>query len=113
VSAPRSDGPRPVSELLFAGIGLASLGAEVADELADDLARRMGLDRDAMRGAVQDTFAAWRAEAERLGERRDDVVDRSLEKAGIVRREAIDDLELRVAQLEHRLRLLEDDRAAG
>ena len=113
MSAPRSDGPRPVSELLFAGIGLASLGAEVADELADDLARRMGLDRDAMRGAVQDTFAAWRAEAERLGERRDDVVDRSLEKAGIVRREAIDDLELRVAQLEHRLRLLEDDRAAG
>ena len=113
MSAPRTEGPRPVSELLFAGLGVASLGAEVADELADDLARRMGLDRDAMRSAVRDTFAAWRAEAEQLGARRDDVVDRSLEKAGIARREAIDDLELRVAQLEHRLRLLEDDRAAG
>ena len=113
MSSPRSDSPRPVSEFLFAGLGIASLGAEVADELADDLARRMGLDRDAVRGAVRDTFAAWRAEAEQLGARRDEVVDRSLEKAGIARREAIEDLELRVAQLEHRLRLLEDDRAAG
>ena len=113
MSSPRSDSPRPVSELLFAGLGIASLGAEVADELADDLARRMGLDRDAVRGAVRDTFAAWRAEAEQLGARRDEVVDRSLEKAGIARREAIEDLELRVAQLKHRLRLLEDDRAAG
>jgi polyhydroxyalkanoate synthesis regulator phasin len=113
VSAPRTEGPRPVSELLLAGLGMASLGAEVADELADDLARRMGIDRDAMRGAVRDTFDAWRAEAERLGERRDEVVDRSLEKAGVARREEIEDLELRVAQLEHRLRLLEDDGASG
>jgi len=113
VSAPRTEGPRPVSELLLAGLGIASLGAEVADELADDLARRMGLDRDAMRGAVQDTFAAWRAEAESLGARRDEVVDRSLQKAGLARREEIEDLELRVAQLEHRLRLLEDDGASG
>ena len=90
MSTPRSEGPRPVSELLFAGVGLASLGAEVADELADDLARRVGIDKDAMRGAVRDTFAAWRAEAERLGARRDEVVDRSLEKAGVARREDVD-----------------------
>ena len=113
MSAPRTEGPRPVSELLLAGLGIASLGAEVADELADDLARRMGIDRDAMRDAVRDTFAAWRAEAESLGARRDEVVDRSLQKAGLARREEIEDLELRVAQLEHRLRLLEDDGASG
>jgi polyhydroxyalkanoate synthesis regulator phasin len=100
-----------VSELLLAGLGMASLGAEVADELADDLARRMGIDRDAMRGAVRDTFSAWRVEAERLGARRDEVVDRSLEKAGVARRLELEDLELRVAQLEHRLRLLEADGA--
>jgi polyhydroxyalkanoate synthesis regulator phasin len=109
MNAPREEGPRPVSELLLAGIGLASLGAEVADELADDVARRMGIERSAMRDAVRDTFAAWRAEAERLGARRDEVVDRSLQKAGVARREELEDLELRVAQLEHRLRLLEDD----
>jgi polyhydroxyalkanoate synthesis regulator phasin len=108
VSAQRSEGPRPASELLLAGLGLASLGAEVADELADDVARRMGIDRDAVRNAVQDTFSAWREEAERLGARRDEVVDRSLRKAGVARQEEVEDLELRVAQLEHRLRLLEN-----
>ncbi len=105
---PHEEGPRPVSELLLAGVGLASLGVEVADELADDLARRMGIDRDAMRHAVRDTFDAWRAEAERLGAKRDGVVERSLQRAGVVRREELEDLELRVAQLEHRMRLLED-----
>ena len=113
MSDPRTEGPRPVSELLLAGVGFASLGAEVADELADDLSRRMGIDRDAMRGAVRDTFDAWRAEAERLGARRDEMVDRSLDKAGLARREELEDLELRVAQLEHRLRLLEDGGAPG
>jgi polyhydroxyalkanoate synthesis regulator phasin len=102
-----------VSELLLAGVGLASLGAEVADRLADDISRRVGIERDAMRDAVRDTFAAWRSEAERLGAHRDDVVERSLRKAGVARREELEDLELRVAQLEHRLRLLEDDGVPG
>ena len=113
MSAPRTEGPRPVSELLLAGVGIASLGAEVAEELADDIARRMGVDRDAVRSAVSDTFAAWRAEAERLGARRDEMVDRSRDKAGQARPEEREDLELRGAQLEHRLRLLEDGGATG
>ena len=104
MSAQRTEGPRPVSELLLAGLGLASLGAEVAD----DVARRMGIERDAVRNAMRDTFAAGLEEAARLRARRDEVVDRSLEKAGITRREELEDLELRVAQLEHRLRLLEN-----
>jgi len=111
MSAQADDGPRPVSELLLAGIGFATLGFEAADELADDLARRVGVDRETMRGAVRDTLSAWRAEAERLGARRDEAVDRAFSKTGLVRREEIDDLALRVAQLEHRIRLLEHDPA--
>ena len=108
MSAPDSD-PRPVSELLLAGIGWASLGFEAADEMADDLARRVGVDRDAMRIAVQDTVESWRSELERLGAHRDEAIERGLAKAGLARREDVDDLALRVAQLEHRLRLLERD----
>lgn len=103
---------RPLSELLLAGVGWASLGLEAADELADDLARRVGIDRVEMRSAVRDTLASWRNEAERLGVRRDEVVDRALAKAGLARRDEVEDLGLRVAQLEHRLRLLEQDDAA-
>jgi len=103
---------RPVSDLLLAGIGWASLGFEAADEMADELARRVGVERGAMREAVQDTVASWRSELERLGVRRDEAVERGLAKAGLARREDMDALALRVAQLEHRLRLLERDGAA-
>ncbi len=109
MSAQGTDESRSVSELLLAGVGFATLGLEAADEISDDLAKRVGVDRDAMRGAVRDTLDAWRTEAERLGARRDEAVERALAKAGLVRREEIDDLALRVAQLEHRIRLLEQD----
>jgi polyhydroxyalkanoate synthesis regulator phasin len=103
---------RSVSELLLAGIGWATLGVEAAEEIADDLARRVGVDRDTMRGAVQDTIASWRAELERVGDRRDEAVEAALARTGLARREEVEDLALRVAQLEHRLRLLERDGVA-
>ena len=106
------DDTRSVSELLLAGIGWATLGVEAAEEIADDLARRVGVDRDTMRGAVQDTIASWRAELERVGDRRDEAVERALGRTGLARREEVEDLALRVAQLEHRLRLLERDGVA-
>ena len=85
------------------------MGLEAADEISDDLARRVGVDRDAMREAVRDTLASWRAEADRLGDRRDEALERGLARAGLARRDEVEDLALRVAQLEHRLRLLERD----
>jgi hypothetical protein len=62
-----------------------------------------------MRSAVHDTVASWRSELERLGDHRDEAVQRGLARAGLARREDVEDLSLRVAQLEHRLRLLERD----
>ena len=59
--------PRTFEQLLLAGFGWLSLTAEAADDVADDLARRVGIERDAMRNAVRDAVASWRAEAERLG----------------------------------------------
>lgn len=112
MSAEPAHEPRPVSELLLAGIGWASMSVEAMEELADDLARRVGVDREEMRDAVRDTVASWRAELERLGARRDEALERTLAKAGLARREEVEDLALRVAQLEHRLRLLERDRVA-
>ena len=59
--------PRTFEQLLLAGFGWLSLTAEAADDVADDLARRVGIERDAMRNAVRDAVASWRAEAERIG----------------------------------------------
>ena len=112
MSAEPDHEPRTVSELLLAGIGWATMSVEAIEEIADDLARRVGVERDAMREAVSDTVASWRSELERVGARRDEAMERALAKAGLARREEVEDLALRVAQLEHRLRLLERDRVA-
>ena len=109
---PRMDGngtaePRSLEQLLLAGLGWASLTVEAVDDLADDVARRVGIDRDEMRNAVRDAVASWRAEAERFGSLPSEASEKAFQRLGLVRREEAEDLALRVAQLEHRVRLLE------
>lgn len=99
----------PLEQTLLAALGWAALTVEGIDELADDLARRVGLDRDAMRTALKDTLTAWRHEGERFDARRGDVVDGVVGRLGVAQKAEVDDLALRVAQLEHRLKLLERD----
>ena len=99
--------PRGLEQLLLAGLGWASLTAAAVDDLADDLARRVGIERDEMRGAVRDTVSSWRTDADRLASLPGEASDKALRRLGLVRREEAEDLALRVAQLEHRVRLLE------
>jgi polyhydroxyalkanoate synthesis regulator phasin len=99
-----------LEQLVLAGVGWATLTAGAADDLADDLARRVGIDRDEMRAAMRDAVMGWRREAARLGVGSGEARERALARLGLVRREEHDDLALRVAQLEHRLRLLERER---
>jgi polyhydroxyalkanoate synthesis regulator phasin len=107
--AERDRAEMSIGQLVLAGVGWAAMGVEALDELADELARKVGVDVSDMRSAVRDTAVAWRREAERLGTRGDDAVERALERLGLARREELDDLALRIAQVEHRLRLLEGD----
>jgi polyhydroxyalkanoate synthesis regulator phasin len=99
--------PRSLEQLLLAGLGWVSLTAEAVEEMADDLARRVGVEPERMRDAVQDVVAGWRREGARLGAMPADASEKALRRLGLVRREEMDDLALRVAQLEHRIRLLE------
>jgi polyhydroxyalkanoate synthesis regulator phasin len=111
VEAGRDGGDRPawgsLEQRLLAALGWAALTVEGVDGLADDLARRVGVDRGAMRSALRDTFRAWRHEGERFNARRENVVDGVVGRLGVAQRAEVDDLVLRVAQLEHRLKLFE------
>jgi len=98
-------------QLALAAVGAVSLTAERADALADELAERGGMRRDEARTFVSDLFARWRGEAVRVGERTGMGMQGALRQLGLVLREEHEELELRVAQLEHRLRLLEGDAA--
>jgi polyhydroxyalkanoate synthesis regulator phasin len=65
------------------------------------------VEQEEVRAAVADVLASWRREAGRLGERTSDAASSIAEELGLASRDAVDDLSLRVAQLEHRLKLLE------
>ncbi|HLG09338.1 MAG TPA: hypothetical protein VI409_11780 [Gaiellaceae bacterium] len=99
----------PLETLTLAGLGALALGAERADDLADELARRLGIERDEVRAVIADVLGSWRREAGRVGESTASTASRIAAELGVASREAVDELELRVAQLEHRLRLLERD----
>jgi polyhydroxyalkanoate synthesis regulator phasin len=100
----------PLETLGLAGLGALTLVAERADDLADEIAGRLGVERDDVRTAVGDVLDSWRREAGRLGEHASDAASRVAEELGVASRETLDELALRVAQLEHRLKLLERSR---
>jgi polyhydroxyalkanoate synthesis regulator phasin len=97
-----------LKQVTLALVGAVALTAERADELADSLAERGGMTKEEVRERIDDVSSRWRGDAARLGERAGATLHGVLHELGLVTRDEWDDLELRVAQLEHRLRLLED-----
>jgi polyhydroxyalkanoate synthesis regulator phasin len=98
--------------LVLAAVGAMALTAERADALADELAAQGGLRRDEARALVGELVERWRGEANRISERTGRGLQALARDLGLVTREEWDELELRVAQLEHRLRLLEGEPTA-
>ena len=92
--------------LALAGVGAVALVAQHADELAAEIGDRLGVERDEVRAVIGDVLDSWRREASRLGES-GKLAAKAANELGTASREAVEDLSLRVAQLEHRLRLLE------
>ena len=96
-------------ELLYAAVGVASLTKERTDELVDELSGRGKLTRDEARELVDEVVGRWRGEATRMGERAGSTLSGLFRELGLVTRRDYDELELRLAQLEHRLRLVEKE----
>jgi polyhydroxyalkanoate synthesis regulator phasin len=106
--AEHADGERtPLEQVFLAALGAVSLTAERAEELADSLAERGGMRRDEARSAIDDLTRRWRGDATRVSERAGASLHGVLRDLGLVMRSEYEELELRVAQLEHRLKLLE------
>ena len=97
----------------LAAIGAVALTAERADALADDLSRTGGIRRDEAREVIDETIHRWRGEAVRFTERAGAGLDGFFQQLGLVPRSDFEELELRVAQLEHRLRLVEGEASSS
>lgn len=96
---------------VLAALGAVALTAERADQLADALAEGGGIRRDEARALIDEVTGRWRGDASRLGERAGASVQGWLREAGLVTRDELEELELRVAGLEHRLKQVERPQA--
>jgi len=74
----------------------------------DRIVTLLGLRLDEARSLLDDVTSRWRGDALRVGEGTRRRVHELARDLGLVTRDEWDELELRVAQIEHRLRLLED-----
>ena len=102
-----------VDRLGVATLGAVMLTGERADQLADEIARRGAMTAAEARSLVDDVTMRWRGGAAELGERAGAGFHGFLRELGLVTRDELDELELRVAQLEHRLRLVEGEPAGS
>ena len=68
----------------------------------------LGVRLDEARSLLDEATSRWRGDALRIGEGSRQRLQDVFRELGVVTRADWDELELRVAQLEHRLRLLED-----
>jgi polyhydroxyalkanoate synthesis regulator phasin len=98
-----------LERVVLAGFGAVALSADKLDALADELSKVGGVRRDEARAAVDDLAARWRGDATRLTESTGRSLEKLFRDVGLVTRDEFDELELRVAQLEHRVRLLEGE----
>jgi polyhydroxyalkanoate synthesis regulator phasin len=81
-----------------------------ASDPFDRLSAVLGPRLDELRSLLDDLSGRWRGDAVRVGEGTKQRLRDLFREAGLITREDWDDLDLRVAQLEHRLRLLEDQK---
>jgi polyhydroxyalkanoate synthesis regulator phasin len=80
------------------------------DDPLERLVTLLGPRLDEARTLFEDLAVRWRGDAVRVGESTRRRVHDLAGELGLVTREEWDELELRIAQLEHRLRLLEEPR---
>ncbi len=101
-----------LERLAFTAVGAVALTAERADALAEELAERGVARRDEARALIDEVSSRWRGDATRLGEKAGSTLDAVLREFGVATKDDLEDLELRLAQLEHRLSLLEEPHEA-
>ncbi len=94
-------------KLIYAGVGAVALTKERTEELAEELARRGKMSVDEARQTIDDMVGRWRGEAAKVTERAGSSMSSIFRELGLVTRHEHEELELRLAQLEHRLRLVE------
>jgi polyhydroxyalkanoate synthesis regulator phasin len=107
---PKSSGQsvRDLIERTFLiGVGAAAFTKDRVQELVDEFVRRGELSGDEGRDMIDKVVARSRDQARSAVKRADSSLQGALRDFGITTRRDLEDLEMRIKQLEHRMALLE------
>ncbi len=96
-----------IERTFLVGVGAAAFTKDRVQELVEEFVRRGELSTDEGRDMVDRLVARSREEARSAVKRADSSVQGALRDLGLATRREVEDLEMRVRQLEHRLALLE------
>jgi polyhydroxyalkanoate synthesis regulator phasin len=101
-----------IERTFLVGVGAAAFTKDKVQTLVDEFVRRGELSTDEGRDMVDKLVARSRDEARSAMKRADSSLQGALHDLGLAPRREVEDLELRIRQLEHRLALLEATPAA-
>lgn len=93
---------------LLMTIGAAALTREMAESVTEQLIQRGQSTTEEGRQAVDDLVERAKDETRQAKGRLDQSLERTFRDLGLVTREELEDIELKLAQVEHRLSLLEE-----
>lgn len=93
-----------IERVFLLGVGAAALTKDRVQEVVEDLVHRGHLTRDESRDMVEKVMARSKKEARSAIKRADSSLQGTL---GLVGKRELEDLDLRLRQLEHRVQLLE------
>jgi polyhydroxyalkanoate synthesis regulator phasin len=96
-----------IERTFLIGVGAAAYTKDRVQELVDEFVRRGELSSDEGRDMIDKVVARSRDEARSAVKRADSSLQGALHDFGITSRRDVDDLEMRMRQLEHRIARLE------
>jgi polyhydroxyalkanoate synthesis regulator phasin len=101
-----------IERTFLAGVGAAAFTKDKVQALVDEFVRRGQLSTDEGSAMVDKLVARSRDEARSAMKRADSSLQGALRDLGLAQRREVEDLEMRVRQLEYRIALLEAKPAA-
>ncbi|MHB0867300.1 MAG: phasin family protein [Thermoleophilia bacterium] len=88
-------------------LGAAALTRDMAESFAGDLVKRGSTASDEGRKLVEETVEQAREETRGIKDRFDETLERNFREMGLVTSDEVEEMRLKIAQLEHRIALME------
>lgn len=101
-----------LKELFYAGIGLASLTKEKAEEIVADLVKKGELSKDEGRETLNNLINRMQEERERLKLKVQEQVESIISSMNLVRKSELDEIKKRLEELEKKLNQKSDEKEA-